>query len=62
MTPITDGRVGYEAYGETAGWKTFDGRPMPSWDELGASDTGKETQRRWEVAAKAILKEGVTDG
>lgn len=51
----THGQVGYEAYAETAGGKTFDGRPMPTWAQLGETDVGKETQRRWEVAAGAII-------
>lgn len=57
MSTKTLGQVGYEAYGETAkpeSWKTFDGRPMPTWDELSEKDTGRETQRRWEVSAEAI--------
>jgi integrative and conjugative element protein (TIGR02256 family) len=48
------GQIGYEAYGEAAGWKTFDGRPMPTWEQLQATETGRETCRRWEVAAAAI--------
>ncbi len=48
------GQVGYDAYGETAGWTTYDGRPMPRWEALGASVNGRETQRRWEVAATAV--------
>jgi hypothetical protein len=48
------GQIGYESYGATGGWKTFDGRPMPSWDELGRTDTGRDTRRRWEIAARAI--------
>jgi hypothetical protein len=51
----TSGQIGYEAYGETASWKTFDGRPMPTWEQLGESGGGLETQRRWEVSAQAIL-------
>lgn len=54
----TIGQVGYEAYGDTAEWRTFDGRPMPTWEELGATKTGQETQRRWEVAARAIHTHG----
>lgn len=50
------GQIGYEAYGETANWKTFDGRQMPTWVELGATETGQETQRRWRVAGSAIAK------
>lgn len=53
------GEVGYEAYGEHAGpggpYTTFDGRPMPKWDELGASEGGRLTQARWESAAQAII-------
>lgn len=49
------GQVGYDAYGKTADWKTFDGRPMPTWEQLGATEAGRETRRRWEVAANAVL-------
>lgn len=49
------GQVGYEAYGETAEWKTYDGRDMPTWETLSESESGQETQRRWEVAAEVIL-------
>jgi len=63
------GQTGYEAYGSAANWKTFDGRPMPKWIELGASEVGRETQRRWEAAAVAIAAalaaaylEGVMEG
>jgi hypothetical protein len=52
---VNYGRIGYDAYGETANWKTFDGRPMPTWDELSETETGRETQRRWHMAARAIL-------
>lgn len=51
------GQVGYEAYGALASWKTFDGRSMPTWEQLGETDTGRETQRRWEGAALAITSE-----
>ena len=51
---MTHGQIGYEAYGEAAGWKTFDGRPMPTWEQLQATENGRETCRRWEVAAAAI--------
>ncbi len=51
---MTHGQIGYEAYGEAAEWKTFDGRPMPTWEQLQATETGRETCRRWEVAAAAI--------
>lgn len=28
-------KVGYEAYCKQAKYKTFDGRPIPKWEELG---------------------------
>lgn len=36
----------FNAYNERGGWKTFDGRPVPQWDEL-----GDEIRRRWVAAA-----------
>ena len=60
-TTTTPGQIGYDAYGSAAQWRTFDGRPMPTWADLGTSDTGRETQRRWEVAADAIGRAAVRD-
>ncbi len=57
---MTLGRIAFEAYGETANWITFDGRPMPRWDELSITEVGQETQRRWQVAADAV-KEAIED-
>ena len=48
------GRVAYETYGESGGWRTFDGRPMPTWDDLALTLSGRETRRRWEVAASKV--------
>lgn len=54
----TLGQIGYEAYGEHPGpggpYTTFDGRPMPKWEELPATEAGRLTQARWETAAAAI--------
>jgi hypothetical protein len=50
------GQIGYEAYGEDACWKAFDGRPMPRWADLRA-----DIAARWEVAANAIGLQAVTD-
>lgn len=47
------GQVGYEAYAAHTGGKTFDGRPMPTWDEVKAS--GTKVAGAWEAAAAAIL-------
>jgi hypothetical protein len=53
------GRAGYDAYGECPNahgpWKTYDGREMPTWDQLSESDRGQETQMRWETAANTIV-------
>lgn len=57
----TPGQIGYDAYGAAANWLTYDGRPMPMWEHLGTSDAGRETQRRWEVAADAIGRAAVRD-
>lgn len=47
------GRTGYEAYAKQTGGKTFDGRDMPTWDQL--PDRIKDA---WAAAAQGIL-EGV---
>ena len=49
-------RIGYEAYGAEAGWKAYNGEPMPRWDDLPG-----HIQTKWTVAAGAIagaLSEG----
>lgn len=43
------GRVGYEAYAQSTGGKTFDGRDMPTWDAL-----PERIQKAWNDAASAI--------
>lgn len=40
----------WAAYSAQAGGKTFDGKPLPSWDEL-----GQERQECWIAAANAAL-------
>jgi hypothetical protein len=47
------GQVGYEAYAAHTDGKTFDGRPMPTWDEVVRS--GTKVAGAWEAAASAIL-------
>lgn len=48
LKPLALGRTGYEAYAAHTGGKTFDGRDMPAWDDLG------DIQAAWAVAAGAI--------
>ena len=48
------GQIGYEAYAEHTGGKTFDGRDMPTWEQVQAS--GTKVAGAWEAAAKAIAE------
>ena len=48
---MTYGETAYAGYAERTGGKTYDGRDMPAWGELG--DT---IQAAWEAAAWAVLK------
>lgn len=43
------GRLGYDAYAQSTGGKTFDGRDMPKWDEL-----PERIQTAWNAAADAV--------
>lgn len=45
-------QIGYEAYGDDADWKSWDGRPMPRWSELRA-----DIKRKWGMSAEAMRKE-----
>jgi hypothetical protein len=47
-----NGQVAYEAYAASTGGKTFDGREMPTWDELPV-----RIQVAWGAAAKAVAKQ-----
>ena len=49
-------KVGYEAYGEHAEWKAYDGKPMPRWEEL-----PEHIRIEWAVAARAIAKAALAD-
>lgn len=40
----------WEAYSEAAGGKTFDGKPLPTWDEL-----GEDRQKCWDAAAETAF-------
>lgn len=46
---MTSGQVGYEAYAQHTGSKTFDGRDMPKWGDL-----PERTTSAWQAAADAI--------
>lgn len=48
------GRLGYEAYKVSTGGKTFDGRDMPTFDQI--RERTPHVARAWEAAATAIRK------
>ena len=41
----------WDAYAKQAGGVTFDGKPLPTWDEL-----GDERQACWKAAAATLLR------
>lgn len=50
------GQIGYEAYADATGGKTFDGREMPKWSEL-----PERIENAWEAAAAAITRAHARD-
>ena len=46
---IESGQVAWEAYAKAVGGKTFDDKPLPTWEELG--DRQKDG---WRAAAEAV--------
>jgi hypothetical protein len=48
QTNLEDAKAGYEAYAASRGNKTWDGREMPAWEDLG------DIQGGWRAAAAAI--------
>ena len=49
-------KEGYDAYGEMAKWKNFQGADMPQWDAL-----PDKIKRSWCSATHAIVKKYVDD-
>lgn len=41
----------FNAYGDKANWKTWDGKPMPHWDAV-----GDDVQGRWVAAIKRVFQ------
>lgn len=44
-------KAGYQAYGDKAEWKNYQGLPMPTWDDL-----PENIKIYWESAAEAIAQ------
>lgn len=52
MIPIIElGKIAYLAYGDSVGWKNYQGLPMPQWDQLSVAIQGG-----WIAAAVKIAK------
>ena len=49
------GKRGYEAYAVSTGGKTYDGRDMPTWDQL-----PERIRQAW-IAAAADVKDAVLE-
>lgn len=43
------GKVAYDAYGDSRGWKVVGGGTMPQWDEQ-----SPELREAWQAAADAV--------
>ena len=50
----TLGQIAFEAYNESKGGLTYDGKPIPPWHEL--SGDRAAVHRAWEVAAVAAVE------
>jgi len=44
------GQVAYEAYCDDRNWESFNGTPLPQWD-----DQAPELQTAWEAAAQVVV-------
>lgn len=48
---IDIGLIAFQAYNDQVGGKTFDGKDIPKWEEV-----GKKVQDGWRAAAVAVLQ------
>lgn len=51
MTVSELGQIAWRYYCLAADGKTFDGKPLPTWEEL-----GRDRQLCWEAAASAVAE------
>jgi hypothetical protein len=55
MDQLQLARIAYEGYAKCTRGKTFDGRDMPTWQQLlDAGDRGAHTVRAWCAAVDAV--------
>lgn len=47
-------RLAYDTYCDYAGWKSWDGKPIPQWNDL---DPATDVQEKWTVAVRAVMAE-----
>lgn len=45
-------RSAYDAYGRAVGYKNFQGKPMPEWDQL-----GEKVKAGWRAASHSVAHE-----
>jgi len=50
--PKSPGQIAFEAYNESKGGLTYDGKPIPPWDTLHGDKAA--VQLAWEAAAQAV--------
>jgi len=48
-------RLAFEAYNDHAGGKTWDGKPIPTWDEL--TERNSPVPGHWKAAIERVLGE-----
>lgn len=49
-------KIAYQGYGETTGFKNFQGQPMPEWKDL-----GEKIQNAWIAAVGAVIDQLAED-
>jgi hypothetical protein len=50
------GQIAFEAYNEAKGGVTYDGKPIPPWE-----DVGDAVRSAWEAAARAVWERSTAD-
>lgn len=56
MDSDTTAQIAFAAYNESAGGKTWDGKPIPTWEQLSESEGGRKVQGHWRAAMRAAFE------